>query len=351
MRHCKKFLAVSLIASMVMGSSAVAFAADQRDEASGTGNVEYVAKGDVFNVVFPTVPEDSTMFDYIVDPDGLIAKTSADKYGNKTFEAGQTLYFARSTDSNATTDYTHDSDELTVTNKSTQAINLVVNAKVAAVEGITMATSSDALVDQEDGATTPILYLAVSGKGTDDAAAAEEGITTDGLVVENTVDADDNAYTVVWNSTEQQYEKALTTAAAADGYTGFKSYTFQLTGACNKHEGWTALEGKAPSVDLIWSVDDFTVSGPQVTMGKDGVIKITNLEGMYQTFEMKVGSDSYTLSSKSGTWTAWEDPASGKKEFKLGSGWYPTWISGKTATAVLTLKDGTVITSKPVTFD
>ena len=223
----RKILAVSLIASMVMGSSSVAFAEDKKAEASGSGSVEYVAEGDVFDVIFPVAAEGT--FDYILDPQGLIVDTNNEKYAGMTFEANQTLYFLRASTSNAANNYMHNSDEMKVVNKSTQAVDVAVTAKVAAVDGIVMATDSNALASVDD---QPLLYLAVSGQATGDASAEETAITTDGVAFTKSIAADENAYEVKWNPTKQQYEMALTAAASADGYAGFKSYTFQLTGAC-----------------------------------------------------------------------------------------------------------------------
>ena len=258
MKQYKKILAISLAGAMILGNSAMTFAADQEASAGGSGNLEYIAKKDVFDLVFPTIQEDATTFDYILDPDGLIASTKGEKYSGKAFEDGKTVYFLRSSQVDATVggtagkaDYTDSSDEIKVVNKSTQDIELVVNAKVEAVDGITMKA------DTTFGATDPELYLAV--KGTDGTNAAETTpITTTGVEIKKTIAVDPNAYEVKWNSTDKQYEKKLKDDTKVDTYTGFKTYTFQLTGACNQVAGWAALKDKAPKVDLVWSVKDFT---------------------------------------------------------------------------------------------
>lgn len=338
---------------MILGSASVALADDMEQEASGTGSVEYVAKGDVFDVVFPTVSDGT--FNYILDPDGLIAQTGGDKYSGKTFESGKSLYFLRSTASNATpaNNYMNTSDEITVVNKSTQDIDLTVTAKVAAVDGIEMATSSNAF--RSDG---PALYLAVSGKGSADATATEKAITTDGIALSPTIAADTDAYEVVWNATTNQYEKDKTTAAQADNYAGFKSYTFQLTGACNNHAGWSSLEGQAPSVDLVWSVKDFTVKGPKVTLSTDGLITIS---GLTEEANVKNGATDilvgyanasdgnttlYPVAAKGVTWItdSWNATTGGTLKVQLKAGTYSPF-NGKSINVSVKLSDGKTITT------
>lgn len=345
MRHYKKALAVSLAASMVLGSSVMAFAADKEASASGSGDLEYIAKSDVFDVVFPTVAEDATTFDYILDPDGLIAATKGDKYTGKAFDDGKTMYFLRSTQVDGTVggsagkaDYTDSSDEIKVVNKSTQGVNLVVEAKVEAVDGITMKA------DTTFGTTEPELYLAI--KGTDGTNAAETTpITAAGVEIKKTIAEDAAAYEVKWNSTDKQYEKQLTTAAQAADYAGFKTYTFQLTGACNQVAGWSALKDKAPKVDLVWSVKDFTVTGPQITLTQQGLVTVTGLtaDQNFESVTILVGDKEWGMNDAPATWNtdSWSSENGGSFTVQMSD----TWIdfinnNGGKAKAILSYTDG-----------
>lgn len=260
--YYKKLLAVVLAATMVLGSSAMVFAKDMEDGQTGSGSTEFVAKGDVFDVVFPTIADDSTMFDYVVDPNGLIAATGGDKYAGKKIEKDKTVYFLRTeekplgnalSENNVPLDYTDTSDEIKVINKSTDDVTLEVKAELTAVEGIEMASST------AFGTAGPELYLAIVGTDgtTPDTPLA---LDAESVSTNKVIPKDPAAYEITWNETAKQYEKALTAAAKADGYAGFKSYSFQLTGACNNHADWAALKDKAPQVDLVWSVKD-TITG------------------------------------------------------------------------------------------
>ena len=66
----KQIVAMALSMSMAAGSSMMAFAADLNGADEGTGEVQYVEKSDVFNVVLPT--DAGSTFDYLLDPEGLI---------------------------------------------------------------------------------------------------------------------------------------------------------------------------------------------------------------------------------------------------------------------------------------
>lgn len=325
MKQYKKILAISLAGAMILGNSAITFAADQEASAGGSGNLEYIAKKDVFDLVFPTIQEDATTFDYILDPDGLIASTKGEKYSGKTFEDGKTVYFLRSSQVDATVggaagkaDYTDSSDEIKVVNKSTQDIELVVNAKVEAVDGITMKA------DTTFGATDPELYLAV--KGTDGTNAAETTpITTTGVEIKKTIAVDPNAYEVKWNSTDKQYEKKLKDDTKVDTYTGFKTYTFQLTGACNQVAGWAALKDKAPKVDLVWSVKDFTVTGPQISLNAQGLVSVTGLtaEQNYESVKIMVGDKEWDMNDEVATWNTdnWSSADGGNFTIQMSDRW------------------------------
>lgn len=256
MRNYRKVLAGTLAATMVLGSSFAAFAADEQGTTSGTGGLDIVEKSDIFQVVLPT--EGGSEFNYILDPKGVIKETNADKYSNATFADGKTVYFAnaaQSTASGAATrsggaggnvSYSDVSDKLTVTNKSTMDVDIKVTASVAEHAKITMATSSSFAADDK----TASLYLALRD---DDANNTDVAITTDGAELTSKIPALANAYETKY--VNGKYVKQLKADA-----TGFKEYSFQLTGACNPNGEWTGLTDAPPTVDVVWSVKDPTAA-------------------------------------------------------------------------------------------
>lgn len=240
----KKFTAGALAATLVLSSSVVAFAADSAEgNTSGTGELEGTVLTDVFNVVLPTVADDDTTFNYILDPEGLIAKTNADRYAGKTFEEGATLYFANSA-ADAANNYSSKSDALTVVNKSTTDVDVTLSATVSGVDGIVL-TGDSTFADD----TSTSLYLALMD-GTNTAAIdAANGASISAVIGA----APDGAYEYSWNDTEQKYEYELVTGSALDAIT-FEDYSFQLTGACNSKGNWSGLQDAAPVVSVTWTV-------------------------------------------------------------------------------------------------
>lgn len=259
----KRFLAVALSAAMVLGNGTMAFADDyNKGHAQGSGEVQYVAVGDVFSVVLPT--NTTSTFNYLLDPEGLIAKTNADRYDNKSFEPNQTVYFQNSND--AAYNYSSRSNKLTVINKSTQDVNLTLDVNIEDAENIVMATSSDALriVGGDSNFYMAVEYF-IDNHNTATSSNAK-AITTDGVKIETVVPVSENAYEVRWNKITKQYEKQLASPANASWYGNF---TFNLTGACRTDNtaALTGLRENAPNIDIIWSVDDFTNTSeiPSVT--------------------------------------------------------------------------------------
>lgn len=346
----KRLIALVLSAAMVAGNSAVAFAADMEGGEQGKGEVQYVATSDVFSVVLPTEKASGTAstFDYLLDPDGLIAatKTQTDKRYTGEFEDGKTLYFKHAAQVNGK-DYTDTSDELKVINKSTQGVVLTVTAKVAAADGVTM--DADGTFSAAAGAGN--LYLALVGKVSGETNDTIKALTADGVTASVTIPADENAYAVTWNATAKQYEKALTSAAAAAGYSGFKDYTFKLTGACKANDAsLLALKENPPKIDLTWSVKDFTVTGPQITVSASGAINITGLTESKDYVSVDItapNNTKYDINTNPVNWDTsnWSSGNGGSITGQLGNEWM-TWLvsEGGNITLTLNLSDHTTAT-------
>lgn len=91
-RRSRKFAAFAMAAAMAVGFP-VSVSAEELghgDEKTGIGEVEGSVKQDIYQVVLPTVTED--MFNFIIDPQGLINKTDGAAYDGKSFEEGGTLF-------------------------------------------------------------------------------------------------------------------------------------------------------------------------------------------------------------------------------------------------------------------
>lgn len=342
----KRFLALVLSFAMVAGSGLTVFAADKEGSEEASGEVQYLEKSDIFDVVLPT--DAGTTFDYLLDPEGLIKKTNGGRYSGKAFDDDKTVYFLHAakvdgivggTAGTANCDYTDTSDAITVTNKSTKAVDVKVTAKISAADGVTMATAPAMSGDGEN------FYMAIVGKNDTDADETK-AITTAGVELTGSIAADPNAYEVRWNT--NKYEKVLTAAAQATGYTGFKSYTFKLTGACKANDiSLTALKENPPKITLTWSVKDFTVpenSAPSIATRSYSVTTNT-------AFDIPVSLGTGNLAAQGVSSVLLK----GQTDLELlnGSGTFATYADGKIS---LTAATATYIVNNPtvtldVTFD
>ena len=331
----KKILAGFLAATMVTGSSFMAFAA-QSGSTSGEGSLDIVEKSDVFNVVLPTVPADGdTRFDYILDPTSVINGTSAAKYNGATFASGKTVYFknAPTTDGGAAS-YSEKSDTLTITNKGTVNVDVTVSASVKAVTGITMA-STGTFTDTTD--KTASLYLALTD-GTN-----TNPITSSGGTLTSTLAGSPSAY-------EPKFVdgKYVMVEKENSGVT-FNTFSFGLTGACNPNGVWTGLTDKPPVVDLVWTVTDSTVT-TTVALSATGEVTLSdltkdaNVVSASTDITLGVGGALYPVDDIAVTWdvSAWTAENGGTLKFTLGDA-YKAAYNGKKVTVSVKLNNGSVI--------
>ncbi len=198
-----------LAAALAAGEGKTAYAAQQSGSAPDEG-------GEQISVEFPVIPtDDSSPFNFILDPQGLINATHAVRYGGRNFEEGATLYFENA---GGEYDFSHTSDFLTVTSRSTVPVRVRVRASLENREGIGL-SPENFFGDAED-----YLYLAL----VDD----EGGVYP--------FDREGKA--------EIEYEMAEQTEG------GSTNYSFGLTGACNPAADWT-LVSAGPHITVTWTAE------------------------------------------------------------------------------------------------
>lgn len=250
MKQFKKLIACVLAATLVLGSTTVVFGAENSQSGSlgGGATLEGTVNREVFSVEAPTVAylPDATgnVYNFILDPEGLIDITNGDKYGDDIdFKATGSMYFQVS--GNA---YDVKSQEATVTNKSSVDVTVTLNATV------TVDTASNAAVTfDEDGVwaatdTSLGIYLAIKGKDVNNASVTGAAIVANGGAVTTDL-ASYGAYKVI--ATNGGYEYAIDESISATADT----YTFWLTGACNTNANWSGYDTTAnPTVELVWTV-------------------------------------------------------------------------------------------------
>lgn len=270
MLNYKKYLAAALAATMVVGSSTIAFAAtspsnfemsgsdiktEDRDKdhatgtIDGTGKVEGYVEQEVFKVEVPTIPTGSTLFNFILDPQGLIEATQGAAYNtaagsNVTFTTNTTMYFKNDIDKTGGNDYSNQSDYVELKNKGTVDVDASVTATVTNLDKIEMATSDT--FDADDDSTS--IYLALVDDGTAEEALTADaaGVTLDGGTIAKSTTP--NYYKVDYVDGKYTYELDPTITA------NFNSFKFALTGASNPNGDWSKLTTVQPKVKVVWSV-------------------------------------------------------------------------------------------------
>lgn len=271
----KKFQrSIAAIAAMAMAISAMSIASFAEDVVAepegeetttttgltGEGSFEGVVEATKYNVVLPTVPAGSEdMYNFILDPQGLIKETEAAKYEAATFEDGKYLFF-KNTD--GTTDYSSESDALTAYNLSSMDVVLTVEGKVTGATDLTFVAGAPTeglniqlgIADAADTATTQ--YFAVAEGASD--ATAKYTATLNAL--------GDTKFDITYDETDgyiYDYEatfKASITGESVDYSTidGVAGAGFKLVGAIASDEDgdkWEDYDG-TPSVEIVWSMAD-----------------------------------------------------------------------------------------------
>jgi len=263
----KRLLALTLAATMVMGSSVTAFA--EEGSQTGTGDIEGIVNTDVFSVVLPTATD--ATYKFILDPQGLIEATNSAAYSGATF-TGNNLYFKSAADT-----YGDTSAVLTAVNKSSFGVDINLKATLTGYDGLTVASSaSDATSETDD----PAIYLAIkkeAGTVAHDAAtpsiALTNSATSEAVVVSEGVAAANVTMPLAAPTADENSKPAYVYSYADDEYSyvlnsawegNFNGVAFALTGAINTYdptsastvEGWADLADITPSVNVVWSIEN-----------------------------------------------------------------------------------------------
>ena len=254
-KRIKKLLTVVLTTSMVVGCTVTAFADAGVGEGAGTyegGEMKYPT----LSVTLPTIP--SGTYDYIADPNGLIAATDAAKYDAEF--TGTSGIFFKTTDADDDTDatYTDKSKAQTVTNENAQDIDVTVKLEQKTAGSDIIKYADSATFEATD--TENKLYLAVTDDDEDDAKVA--ALSSTGAATLTTTVAgipgnykpnydEDDGYGYVFIGDED------------DDFTAWNECSYILTGALNTNATW-GDEVTFPEIKVTWSYAEHK-DGPSAT--------------------------------------------------------------------------------------
>lgn len=237
-KRFKKLLAGMLAATMVLGMNVTAFAqtgtASGTDSSTGDGSFEGHVDKEVVSITLPTVPNGT--YNYIMDPEGLIAATEGANHSGSTFEEGANVYFL-----SAENTYTDESAKMKVINKGTVEVDVTVVAKTDENDNVTMADSDSFEVNDEAAK----LYL-----GLHVASQDVKAVTTAGATVTVGLLGNEANFEIKPNASKDGYEYA-----AKDGVTdaAWNSFEFYLSGKCNPNGDYSTEGLAASDVTVTWS--------------------------------------------------------------------------------------------------
>lgn len=240
-RNFRKIIAFTLSSAMVIGSPASILAEEpETSAASGVGQMEEIIKPDIYQVILPM--DVNGIFDFVIDPQKLIEKTNAAIYGGKTYEKGATVFFHRS-DGRTAEEYGSSSDHLTISNRSTLPVDVLINVGISpeSLGGIAMTDDREFTDD-----TSTSLYMAL----TDGERTVPVG--TEGSYIQATIPAaPEDAFEYSYDQESGEYSYGL-----KDDLSGiqFPEYSFQLTGAVNEKGDWSTVKDVALLVNVTWEV-------------------------------------------------------------------------------------------------
>ena len=232
---CHKIISVATVISVFLLCSFSAFAIE-----SVTIPLEIVGE-DVISIVLPIVGQgENSVFDFILDPQELIYRTNAARYGGGTVEEGATLLFRNS---EGEYDFSRYSDWMTITNQSTVSVLVTITAQITDLGEVKITEDADFTENSE-----PSVYLAI----VDDKGNIQSISAAGETVIKLKMDAvPGNVYVYKLNEETQTYQYGL---SKDPNEIDFDTYSFGLMGACNPNADWQDISAH-PTITVTWRVE------------------------------------------------------------------------------------------------
>lgn len=230
----KKFLAVAMAATMVVGSGMTAMATgsgtDITSDGSGTitgSGTEAFANKNVMKVTVPTTL--TNLFDYKIDPQGLVTETK--NYDGTTVtvdeqKAPQGLVFK-----NAGNKISNESDPVTITNKSSIPVKMGITVTLTPASG---GLTTSQLASSDEFATGKVIYLGLKSTNEFEKALDSASVTSANILLSGA------------SQYAPKYESGSYKWAEKDN-AKFSDFTFSLTGAIDKnvaYDTWATVDAQ-----------------------------------------------------------------------------------------------------------
>lgn len=217
-------------------------------ETAGAASYEGDVPEEIVELVLPTIAEGDETFQFVVDPNKLLAAAGANgRLGEATFGDG-ILFFPNAGEEGAVS-YSSSSDSLTITNKGTESVKVTLSVAITSENSDYDLSATKDFSGDDEGKH---VYLAlVAGEGDD---AETEVLTSEGAEIEVTVGRTDSAFEVVHDAENSKYIYQVTEEASAEDYAGWQSASFHMEGAGNEAAEWTA-DDEPIAFSVEWAVE------------------------------------------------------------------------------------------------
>ena len=282
----KKILSLILAAAMVVGSSMTVFA-DQSQSTDSTGESFDHVDTDVILVTLPTQSTVDHIFDYYVDPEGLIKNAGTLADGTTVSGNDDGVYFKQTVSGgNAADGYGSTSDAVTIVGQNSVDVDVTASAIVTATD----AQKDIALVADQaalSAATGPALLMTLT-VGSDSKAITSAGTTAKDIIagVPNNFEVKSDGSKFVygvkdsglsdWESTTIKMSGKTNSATVPTGAGAMTVPKIKLTWTISKHSDYTEEEayGFWDSAQNIWLGVDadtgFSATGLTIEVSEGG---------------------------------------------------------------------------------
>jgi len=270
MFNFKRFIALGVVSTMVLGSSLTAFASDLT---SGTATSGVTGDGvneggnvdtDVYKVQVPTDAAIKATVWYTIDKVGWIKETNAARYASEMADGfeiddSSNLLFKNLNDAGKVAKMSNTSDALKITNVGTMPVDLVISGEFGTVTGDAV-TSGATSIDAVEAAKALYLEMFTNDVEKKSLSGTAATITTAGK-------SSQDLYKIGWDSENTTYTYAIPAADAgkASSVDVYFRGAFSKDGATTKTTGTgadaTTTALATPGIKLI-----FTATKPEATV-------------------------------------------------------------------------------------
>ena len=196
---------------------------------------------EIISVTFPSFGEDDDLYDFILDPFGMINQTEAARYGGGNFQKDATLFFKNQPDPEAEPVYSNTSDFRSIVNKSNVPVEVTVILNF----------SNEGRIRVSDDPDFKDLDAAAVAFGIVDENGESVSMNLDGEArfVRRLEAAPEDTYVYIYDEEEGRY-RLKTNFEDME----FDEFSFGIWGAANPNGDWENIT-EIPGLEIMWSVE------------------------------------------------------------------------------------------------